>query len=271
MTQTEGQFSGDYITRHADKGTWQVNEQELKDKLSGDNKGSEAAKILAILQETAEELNADSGKTVLDPKESPLKVEGLIRSRKLGQKIFEILPKGRSVLLVVDSKKPRAALTRAEAVGKIHEMETAQERPEEKMVDMLQIDEAEFVAMMQDEGTGSWDKYGEKMAKENLTENQAIAMQINDAAKGDLEVAEGNENYPDAAQRYRNVITQLKQRVTSENSPVIVFGVGHSGSLGYLKREETGKEFTADDIPCFCEIHKFDQKGKLQGTEKVEI
>lgn len=76
--------------RHADKGSWQVNRGELIGLLPDTEKReAEANKILAVVEETCEELGLDKNTLALKP-------EGLIRARKLGEKVFNLLPSGRS-------------------------------------------------------------------------------------------------------------------------------------------------------------------------------
>lgn len=170
--------------------------------------------------------------------------------------------------MVIDSNKPRATLTSAEAVGKIHEMEKAQK---EKIVDMIKVDEEKFTRMMLDEGTETWPKFEKMMEVEGITESQAIARQVNEIT-GKTEQDLGTESPEEAEDRYRKIIQTLKRQITDENTPrVIVFGVGHSGPLSLIRRKEAGQDIGEENVPQFCEIHMFDEDGKLIDTEKVNL
>jgi hypothetical protein len=254
-------FSG-IEARHADKGSWQINKDELIGLLPDTKeREAEANKILAIIKETCEELGLDKNTLALKP-------EGLIRARKLGEKVFNLLPLGRSFLVVIDSNKPRAALTSAEAVGKIHEMEKTQK---EKTVDMIKVDEEKFTQMMLDEGTETWPKFEKIMEAEGISESQAIARQVNEIT-GKTEKELGIESPEEAENRYRKIIQILKRQITGEDNPrVIVFGVGHSGPLALIRRKEAGQDIGEENVPQFCEIHMVGEDGKLIGTEKVNL
>ena len=65
------------ITRHGDKGSWKIDESELKGKMSE----PEATLVLEVLRNEFP-----------DMKETPLKLDGLVRSLRLGDKVFDEAP-----------------------------------------------------------------------------------------------------------------------------------------------------------------------------------
>ena len=61
------------IVRHADKGAWKIDEAELRQRLTEE----EANLVMSTLQTEFPDL-----------KETPLKIDGLVRSLRLGDELF---------------------------------------------------------------------------------------------------------------------------------------------------------------------------------------
>ena len=95
MNEQQGESS--ILFRHGDKGKWQINEQELRERLPTD----QADLVLLVLSEQ-----------FTDWKELPLQFEGVQRSIALADKLFSQMP-DRALVLITDSGKDRAQLTRA--------------------------------------------------------------------------------------------------------------------------------------------------------------
>mgnify|MGYP001613972035 FL=1 len=246
------------IVRHGDKGKWKINEEELRAELPPD----EAELVLSVLGSEFEELT-----------ETPLKLEGVKRSLRLGDALFESLPQ-QSVLVSIDSGKDRAQLTRALATARIAQRE-AQDRARDdktaKRIDMLHVDEEELVKMMADSSDKTWTPYAEMMTKDGISEAEAVARWLNDMNTPETQV-DPAIHPKESAERYRRAIQELRSRITSDNVPVVLFGAGHSGSLGQIRYEKLGgRAATAEDAPKFCEMFRFDKDGNLVDAEGVEI
>lgn len=254
MTMREGES---IIIRHGDKGKWEINEQELRAEFPPE----EAELVLSVLKNEFEELT-----------ETPLKLDGIKRSLRLGDALFDKLPP-RSVLVSIDSGKDRAQLTRAFATARIAQRE-AQDRARDektaKQVDMLHIDEEELVKLMADSSDKTWMPYAEMMAKQGISEAEAVARWLNEVNR--IVPRTDPAMHPaESAERYRKVVRTLREKITSDQVPVVLFGAGHSGSLGQIRYERLGREATADDAPKFCEMFYFDKEGNLVKTEGVEL
>lgn len=245
------------IARHADKGKWEVKEDDLRARLPQE----QANLVMTIL-----------GEEFPQWKEIPLKLEGIVRSLKLGEELFAELPE-RSILVATDSGRDRAQLTRALVTARVQQLEQEYNKEhgkDAKVVDMLRIDGKEITDMLSDAHPDTWPPYADMMEKEGISEGEALARWINDMNKPGATVPP--EQAPqEASKRYRDVIQKIRQMVTSEQTPVTLFGAGHSGSLGQVRHEELGRPTTADNSPQFCEMFKFDQESKLIGSKRVEI
>lgn len=254
MTMRKGKS---IIVRHGDKGKWKIDEQELRAGLAPE----QAELVLSVLK------NEFSGLT-----ETPLKLEGIKRSLRLGDALFEKLPP-QSVLVSIDSGKDRAQLTRALATARIAQRE-AQERARDektaKRVDMLHVDEEDLVKLMADSSDKTWTPFAEMMAREGISEAEAVARWLNELNR--MTPRTDPAIHPaESAQRYRQAVRTLREKVTSDKVPVVLFGAGHSGSLGQIRYEKLGRPATAEDAPKFCEMFYFDEQGNLTKAEGVEI
>ncbi len=259
--KTMGLEGGDSILmRHADKGGWKIDLAELKEKVGA---GADYNLIVGILEREFPEMLKD-GKT-------PLKLDGLLRALKIGEKVFDKLP-DESVLVVIDSGKDRAVLTGTLADAKIAQLESVSAKTDHpKKVDMLRVDADELKKLLADSSPDTWGPYAKMMEDEKITEEEAIfrwLMDMNNPGS-DVDPAVAPK---EAGERYRALIRLMhgEKGVTSEKIPVVLLGVGHSGSLGQI-RHEHGQMNSAEDAPGFCEMHKFDMNGALVDREKVEI
>lgn len=251
----EGETS--VLTRHADKGKWTINEEELRQRLSQ----NEANLVMAVLQAEFS-----------DWKETPLKLDGLVRSLRLGDKLFDNLPQS-GILVITDSGKERAQLTRTLVAARIAQLETQDQNRrgiEAKRIDMLHVDAKEITSMLADSSDKTWAFYAEMIEKEGISESEAIAQWLNDMNQPDVNVPE-NIHPKESADRYRSLVKVLRSRITSNQAPIILFGVGHSGSLGQIRQESLVRPLTAQDSPEFCEMFKFDEHGNLVDSERIEI
>ncbi|MBI2551912.1 hypothetical protein HYW17_01260 [Candidatus Uhrbacteria bacterium] len=245
------------IVRHADKGKWQIDEQELRVELPPE----EAELVLSVLKSEFKGLT-----------ETPLKLDGIQRSLRLGDALFESLPK-QSVFVSIDSGKDRAQLTRALATARIAQRE-ARDKKEHgegaKRVDMLQVDEEELVKLMADSSDKTWTPFAEMMARDGISEAEAVARWLNEMNR--IVPRTDPAIHPaESAQRYRQVVRTLREKITSDTVPVVLFGAGHSGALGQIRYEKLGREAIAEDAPKFCEMFTFDKDGNLVETQGVEV
>lgn len=245
------------LIRHADKGKWKVDEAELRARF------------------TAEE--AELVKTVLATEfpgleETPLKLDGIERSLRLGDALFEQLPP-RSIFVSIDSGKDRAQLTRALATARIAQRE-AQDRARDektaKRVDMLHVEEGDLVKLVADASDKTWTPYGEMMVKEGISEAEAVARWLNDMNNPEAQI-DPAIHPKESAVRYRQLVRMLREQITSDQVPVTVFGAGHSGALGQIRYEQLGRDATSGDAPKFCEMFSFDKDGNLIETKGVEM
>ena len=246
------------IVRHGDKGKWKIEEQELRSGLAP----AEAELVLSVLRSEFEGLT-----------ETPLKLEGIKRSLRLGDALFEKLPQ-QSVLVSIDSGKDRAQLTRALATARIAQRE-AQDRArgEEtaKRVDMLKVEEEELVKFMADSSDKTWTPFAEMMVRDGISEAEAVARWLNEMNRTTPRI-DPAIHPAESAERYRQAIRTLRERITSNKVPVVLFGAGHSGSLGQIRYEKLGdRTATAEDAPNFCEMFTFDADGNLVKTEGVAV
>ena len=245
------------LIRHADKGKWEVNDEELASAFPKDV----AVLVRAVLKEELPEAS-----------EIPLTLEGLKRTLKLADEMFRELPDD-SILVVADSGKDRAHLTSALVTARLHQMETqhnVKHKEFPKNIDMLKIDAGEISKMLADAHGGTWQPYGEMVQSGEKTELEAMAQWIMDTNQPNADI-----DYPvspkEAGQRYRQLIQNIRSRVTATKKPVIFFGVGHSGGLAQIGYELNPAIKSAEDMPDFCEIHKFDSESNLIEKRKVEI
>jgi hypothetical protein len=245
--------------RHADKGKWTVNIEELQEQFPKD----EANLVQTVLESEFS-----------DMKEIPLKLDGINRSLRLADKIFQELPL-RCVFVAADSGKERPQLTRALVTYRLAQLEakeTKERGKDAKRVDMLQIDEADIAKLLADASPDTWTPYAKKIEDGEVIESEAIARWLNDMNGPDNQIDPAIHPH-ESAERYREAVRRLRGLVTSEQVPVVYFGAGHSGSLGQVRYEEQlgGNPATAQDSPEFCEAFFFDEQAKLIRTERTEI
>ncbi len=246
------------LARHADKGRWVIDEEELRGKLPVEK----ANLVITTLEENFP-----------DWKETPLKLDGIARSIELGDTVFEMLP-NRSVLVVCDSGKDRAKLTSALTENEIGRCETKHnsEHPDDKKrIDMVHLDGVEINKLLQDSDDSTWLPYAEMIEKENISESEAIFRWLNDMNKPDNGV-DPKIAPAESARRYRQLVhlVHANNKGIESGVPVVLLGVGHSGSLGQVKYEE-GLVTSADDTPKFAEIFVFDEFANLNETKEVVI
>lgn len=251
------------IGRHADKGGWTIDMDQFAKEVPDE---SDRVLIMSVLKHDFPGM-LESGKT-------PLKLEGMVRSLRMGETLFNSLP-SRCVLAVIDSGKDRAQLTRALATAKIEQLEAKQPKGEQevsrKRVDMLLVQEPELMKLLADANEATWGPYDDMMAKEGVSEKEAIYRWLVDMNKPDSGVSP-DVAPQEAAERYRRLNRLMhgeETGITSDQVPVIMFGVGHSGSLGQA-RYEAG-DMTEEDTPGFCEMFQFDKQGQVKGSQKVEL
>ncbi len=241
-----------YIYRHADKGVWEVKEQEL---LEAGLPREQVGLVMTILQENFP-----------DFKEIPLKLEGIRRALKMADDLYQELPE-RSVLVTMDSGKDRAKMTNALVAGRIGQLETAQK---EKRVDIINIDAKEITNKLADASDKTWQPYGEMIKTEGISESEAIARWLEDMNKPEANIP--FEISPaEASRRYREVITSVRERLSSAQAPVVLLGAGHSGSLAQVRYEDLPGPYREENMPQFCEIYKFNKNGRLLETKRTEI
>lgn len=243
------------LTRHGDKGSWSINDKDLRDRVSD----QEANLVLSVLNEEF------PGMT-----ETPLKLEGIVRSLRLGDELFDQLPK-RAILVSVNSGKDRAKITNALATARIGQRETQHNnthKDDQHQIDILQVEASEIVALLADSDDSTWPPYAKMINDEGISEFEAIARWLNDMNTATEEI----QGHPrESAERYRQMIMTLKEKITSEQVPVVVFGVGHSGSLGQIGYEDGSQPTSAKEVPNFCEMFIFDEKGKLTERNKIDL
>lgn len=243
--------------RHGDKGKWSVDRDELQQSLPPD----EVELIMSVLHEE-----------FADARETPLKKEGLIKSLRAADWLYKHLPIN-GVLVASDSGKDRARLTREIITARLAQLE-AKDKQEHgsagKRIDILAIDAKEITHLLADAHESTWTPYGEMMKNEGISESEAISrwlVYMNDPKA----VIDPHVSPQEAAERYRTFMRLVGGSITSENAPVIILGVGHSGSLGQIRYEETGGPVAPSETPQFCDIYEFDAKGKLKKVIGVKI
>lgn len=245
------------LARHADKGSWKINEEELRARLPEE----EANLVIGVLQREFPGLT-----------ETPLKLEGLQRSIKLGDQVFEMSPKD-GILVVADSGKDRAQLTRAIATARIAQLETkyhSSHPNEAKRVDMLRLEGDDIAGLLKDSDDATWGPYAEKIKTGEASESEALFRWLAEMNKPDSQV-DPKVAPQEAARRYREFVQLLhRENGIKSNKPVVLLGVGHSGSLGQVKWEER-KVVSPEDTPQFCEIFKFDGNANLEETRRVKV
>jgi len=243
--------------RHADKGKWKIDFNELKTSLSED----EAILVKNTLKQNFPELN-----------ESPITLEGIKRTMQLANDIFEKLPKN-GLLISMDSGKERAFFTRSLIDARIAQLETINEKnykTKAKRIDMMLIEEKDLRQALKDTNAETWKPYGKMVAEGLKTEDEAIALWINDTNTSDSIIPD--EISPKgSAERYRKLIRSLRERITSDKVPVTFLGIGHSGPLSQIRFEKQQNPASAEDAAKFCEIFEFDDKGNLIGTKQTQI
>lgn len=247
------------ITRHADKGSWQIDEESLAQVLPTEQKQL----VMSVLRDEFPEM--------LKAGETPLKLEGIQRSLKLAESLFDKLPQ-ESILVTLDSGKDRAKLCRHLVNSRISQLEG-----KEKIVDMLEIDEKDITGLLADSNPDTWGPYDKMMKEEGISEKEAIYRWLNDMNDPNVDVVpeklpkESSERYRKLVQLIHDSIQQV-ENVSSDRrqSPVVLFAVGHSGSLGQALYEDRDG-ITAEEVPHFCEQFKFSPEGKIVDTEEVEI
>lgn len=251
---------GEHIfIRHGDKGKWQIDEKELSERLVV----GEANMVKSVLDTEFPNL-----------KETPITLDGIERSLRLADKLYSDLPK-KSVLLVADSGKERAQITRSLITNRLAQLESKDESEsghDAKRVDMLQVEGEELAKLLADSSSETWPPYAKMIEDEDISENEAIARWLNDMNKPDSKI--NPAIHPaESAERYRLVVQKMRELVTSKHVPVVYFSVGHSGSLGQIKYEDQlrGQAAKAEDAPEFCEAFYFDNQAKLVRSERTSI
>ncbi|MBI5530297.1 MAG: hypothetical protein HY918_02240 [Candidatus Doudnabacteria bacterium] len=246
-----------FITRHADKGTWQINKDELKQNLPED----EANLVLGVLSEELPE------KT-----ETTLKMEGLIRSLRLGDKVFESLPQGRNIVISIDSAKDRAKLTNDLVCARIDQLSNKNKKTSNKNgkdVDIIRIEDLNLRKLLSDADEATWAPYADMMKNEGISENEALVRWMNDMYNSKPEV--DDKIHPtEAIERHQKLIKNIFNNITSENSSITFLGIGHSGTLGYFQRENMNEDAKLGDEPEFCQIYQFNTDGKFLNTAKIK-
>lgn len=245
------------LYRHADKGKWTVNEDELRAHLRED----EANLVLEVLKKDFSQMT-----------ETPLKFDGLIRSLRLAEQIYADLPQ-KSVLVATDSGKDRAQLTRALVVARISQLEAKDRKlngdDKAKRVDMLLADTKDITTKLADSHPDTWAPYQHMMDEIGISESEALARWINDMNNPKFQIPP-DQHPKESSKRYRDVILDLRKMVTSEQVPVVILGAGHSGPFAQVRYDDLGRPTTADDSPKFCETFIFDNAGKFVESRRVE-
>ncbi|MDD2807055.1 MAG: hypothetical protein PHW95_00850 [Patescibacteria group bacterium] len=247
------------IARHADKGSWQISEESLTQIFPA----KQAALVVEVLQNDFPEM--------IEAGETPLTLEGIQRSLKLAENLYDKLP-AESILVTLDSGKDRAKLCRHLVTERLSQLEG-----KEKIIDMLEIDEKEIVSLLADSNPDTWAPYELMMKNDGLDEGEAIFRWLNDMNDPSIDVAP-EKSPKESAERYRQLVKLIHGSITQaqdgnshqRQSPVILFGVGHSGSLGQALYEDRGG-ITAEEVPHFCEQFQFNNDGKIVASEKVDL
>ncbi|RJR32009.1 hypothetical protein C4569_00620 [Candidatus Parcubacteria bacterium] len=261
-----GEMSDAIISRHADKGSWKIDRQDLEN----DDRLDE--KDVDVIMNT---LNLDFS----DLKETSLSKDGLIRSIRLGDKIFNDIvdvltqeQKKKFILLVADSGKDRAKLTKAIVANRIAQKEDEFNAKAKDLleINILQLEPQNMPAWLKDSHNDPYEPYGERVKKGELTEDEAITQWLKDLNQPGLEIVP--EKLPkESGDRYRSTIRKLMRRITSEKVPLSLLAVGHCGPLGQIEYEDKKGDISPEDIPNFCELYRFDKKGNFLKKESVEI
>ncbi len=244
------------IVRHADKGEWQIDEAEIRRVLPAE----ESNLVLTVLKNEFPAME-----------KTPLRLDGLARSIRLGDELFERLPE-RTVLVSINSGKDRARLTNALTTARIAQRETQYNNThsdDKRQIDILQVEAEEITSLLADTDDITWPPYAEMIRKDGISEFEAIARWLNDMNSASSSEIEGHPR--EAAERYRKLITDIREKITSDKVPVVLFGVGHSGSLGQVVYENTAQSVTAEDVPNFCEMFTFSSDGKMLDRNKVSL
>lgn len=206
---------------------------------------------------------------------TPLKMEGLVRSVRLGDKLYEMAAP-RQVIISINSGKDRAELTGAIATRRVSQRESNKKNEEKKRIDMLQIESEELIALLKDADDSTWGLYGDMIKNDGISEADAILRWLADMNKVDAGVS--SDVHPhEASERYRKLIALVREKIQvgkdkqGNDIPLMLFGVGHSGSLGQIRHEDMGQANNPGDVPQFCEMYQFDNNGKLLKTEHVDL
>ena len=245
------------LARHTDKGSWNINAEELQARLPKD-----ANRILGILRD----LSPDSPTLAIT-------LEGVERGWKLGEEIYKELPDN-CILVVADSNQPRANLTRVLATERISQLETDEKT---KRIDMVHIDGKEFSDLLLDSAPETWPPYEELIHDGVMSFPQALSLWVNEMNK--LGGFPEQQLPAESAERYREAIKQIRQSITGGRNrgnnqyiPVIFMGFGHSGPLAQIRHEDNeGRETTADEMPDFAERYELSADGELLNTKRVEL
>lgn len=217
------------ITRHADKGSWQISEESLSRVFPAE----QISLVMGVLKNEFPEM--------LEAGETPLKLEGIQRSLKLADNLYDKLPV-QSILVTLDSGKDRAKLCRHLVNERL-----SQREGKDKIIDMLEIDGKEIVSMLADSSPDTWDPYDRMIKEEGISEEEATYRWLNDMNNPNNDIAP--EILPkESAERYRQFVKlvhdSIKQSKDSDSnrrqSPIVLFAVGHSGSLGQALYEDRG-------------------------------
>jgi len=257
------------IARHADKGTWKLNLEELKSKLTAE----EFNLVMSVLENDFPE--------VVKSGEVQLKLDGIIRSLRLADNLYAQLPK-ESILVVMDSGKDRTQLTRHLATARLAQLEAqgeSQNKKDAKLINMLEVDSTELVKLLAEAHPDTWKPYAEMTKGQNAIDEMEALLQYFHAMNEPDVKFEKTKLPKEAAERYKQFMGLIHGIVTKSDklqpdqrqSPVILFAIGHSGPLGQISYEKQRGQFSIDDVPHFCEEFHFDKKRELAGTEKIEL
>jgi hypothetical protein len=257
------------IARHADKGTWKFNQEELKNRLTVE----EYNLIVSVLENNFPDM--------LKSGEIPLKLDGIIRSLRLADSLYEQLPE-ESILVTMDSGKERTQLTRHLTMARLAQLETqsqSKNKKDAKRIDMLEVDSEELIKLLADSHFDAWKPYADMTKGKNaIDEMEALLLYF--TATNQLNVKFGKEKLPrEAADRYKQfmelvhriIVKSDKSQSGQRQSPVILFAVGHSGPLGQMSYEKQQGQFSIDEVPHFCEEFIFNKERELVETKKIEL
>lgn len=247
------------ITRHGDKGAWKADIALLKSELPPE----QVQLVQTVLHEEF------PGMT-----ETPLTREGIVRSLKLGEEFYKDLPPV-AVVVFSDSGKERAHLTRALVAARIQQLSEhgGAEGVQPKLLDLVHIEIKEMTANLKDAHDATWEPYG-KLVAAGMNELDALALWVNDMNKPGANIP-ADQHPHEARERYSAFLALIKERVQTtgrdQDIPVVFFAAGHSGSLAQVDYESAPNEKSGKDMPKFCEMFRFDEKGFLVGRKEVEI